>query len=121
MIGSQRLEHPTSSSGNDIKLIGKYFFPFIYRPVDCRIHKLSWDPYFFNTSIPPFRFDKLLFRKIANAIDDTEIKAAVRKIRLYDSGDGNEAEISSISDSTNTWFACRYIPAITGPTEDPIR
>ena len=71
--------------------------------------------------MPPFRFDILLFRRIANAIDETEIKAAVRKIRLYDSGDGNEAEMASVSDSTNTWFACRYIPAITGPTEDAIR
>ena len=69
----------------------------------------------------PLRFDVLLFRRIANAIDDTEIKAAVRKIRLYDSGDGNEAEIPSVSDSTSTWFACKYMPAITGPTEDPIR
>jgi hypothetical protein len=65
----------------------------------------------------PFQFDILLFRRIANATDDTEIKAAVRKIRLYDSGDGNEAEILS----TNTWFACKYMPAMTGPTEDPIR
>jgi len=71
--------------------------------------------------IPPFQFDILLFRRIANAIDDAEIKAAVRKIRLYDSGDGNEAIIPAVSDFTNTWFACKYIPAMTGPTEDPIR
>ena len=56
------------------------------------------EPYFLNTSI---WLDILLFRRIANAIDDTEIKAAVRKIRLYDSGDGNEAEILPVSDSTN--------------------
>ncbi|MPZ08139.1 MAG: hypothetical protein GEU26_17275 [Nitrososphaeraceae archaeon] len=70
--------------------------------------------------MPPFRFDILLFRGIADAIDETEIKAAVGKIRLYETGDGYEAEIPSVSDSTNTWFACRYLPAITGPTEDPI-
>src|SRR5207244_13530201 len=66
-----------------------------------------------------FTFDIFLFRRIANIIDDTEMKAAVRKIRLYDSGDGNEADIPP--DFTNTCFACIYIPAITGPTEDPIR
>jgi hypothetical protein len=49
----------------------------------------------------PFQFDILLFRRIANATDDTEIKAAVRKIRLNDSGDGNETEILPVSDSTN--------------------
>ena len=69
--------------------------------------------------IHPSLLDILLFRRIANAIDDAEIKAAVRKIRLYDSGDGNEA--IAVSDFTNTWFACKYIPAMTGPTEDPIR
>ena len=67
----------------------------------------------------PLRFHIFLFRRIANTIDDTEIKAAVRKIRLNDSGDGNEADIPP--DFTNTCFACIYIPAITGPTEDPIR
>ena len=71
--------------------------------------------------IPPCLFDILLFRRTANAIDDAEIKAAVRMIRLYDSGDGNEAKILSVADCTNTWFACKYIPAMTGPTEDPIR
>ncbi len=50
-----------------------------------------------------------------------KLRRAVRKIRLYDSGDGNEAGMPCVSDSTNTWFACIYIPAITGPTEDPIR
>jgi hypothetical protein len=63
--------------------------------------------------------DKFLFRKIANTIDANEIKVAVSKIRLYDSKDGNEVEM--LPDFTNTWFACMYIPAITGPTEDPIR
>jgi hypothetical protein len=48
-----------------------------------------------------FRFDVLLCRRIAKAIDDTETKAAVRKIRLYDSGDGNEAEMPPASDFTN--------------------
>jgi hypothetical protein len=43
----------------------------------------------------------------------------VRKIRLYDSEDGNEDEIPS--DFINAWFACIYIPAITGPSEDPMR
>ena len=71
--------------------------------------------------IPPSLLDILLFRRIANAIDDAEIKTAVRKIRLYDSGDGNEAIILSVPECTNTWFACKYIPAMTGPTEDPIR
>ena len=45
--------------------------------------------------------------------------AAVRKIRLYDSGNGNEVNMPR--DVTNTWFVCKYIPAITGPAEDPIR
>jgi hypothetical protein len=49
------------------------------------------------------------------------MKAAVRKMRLYETGDGNGVKILSVSDSTNTWFVCIYIPAITGPTEDPIR
>ena len=41
----------------------------------------------------PLRFDILLFRRIANITDDNEIKVAVRKIILYDSGDGNEVVI----------------------------
>jgi hypothetical protein len=32
-------------------------------------------------------------------MDEIEIKAAVRKVRSYDSGDGNEAKILSVSDS----------------------
>ena len=63
-----------------------------------RKSKLSWDPY---SLMPPFRFEILLFRRIANAID--------------------EAEMASVSDSANTWLTFRYIPAITYPTEDPIR
>jgi len=63
----------------------------------------------------------LPFRSIGNTIEDTEIKVAVRNIRLYESEDGYEAEIPSVSNSTNTWSACKYILAITGPTEDPIR
>ena len=43
--------------------------------------------------MPPFGSTYFIFRRIANATDDTGIKAAVRKIRLNDSGDGNEAEI----------------------------
>ena len=35
----------------------------------------------------------ILLRRIANITDDNEIKVAVRKIILYDSGDGNEVEI----------------------------
>ena len=63
-----------------------------------------------------------LIRSIANAIDDTAIKAAIRKIRSYDSREGNEAEmLLFVSDSINTWFACINVPAITGPTEAPIR
>ena len=50
------------------------------------------ESYFFNISTP---VRLLLFRRIANAIDDTEIMAAVSKIRLYESGDGNEAEMLS--------------------------
>jgi hypothetical protein len=60
----------------------------------------------------------LLIRNIANTIDITAINAAVRKVRSYDSGDGNEAEILFVSDSINIWFACINVPAITGPTED---
>jgi hypothetical protein len=63
----------------------------------------------------------LLIRNIANTIDITEINAAVRNVKSYDSGDGNEAEILFVSDSIDTWFACRNDPAITGPTEAPIR
>jgi hypothetical protein len=70
------------------------------------------ESYFFNISTP---VRLLLFRRIANAIDDTEIMAAVSKIRLYESGDGNEAEMLSFSDSTNTWFACIYnLPSSSG-------
>ena len=36
-------------------------------------------------------------------------------------GEGNEAEISFVSDSVFTWFSCKNVPAIIGPTEAPIR
>ena len=71
--------------------------------------------------MPPFLPLVLLIRNIANMIDITPNNAAIRKVRSYDSGDGNEAEILFASDSINTWFACKNVPAITGPTEAPIR
>jgi hypothetical protein len=37
----------------------------------------------------------ILIRRIENAIDDIEIKAAVSKIRLNESKDGNEAECTN--------------------------
>ena len=81
--------------------------------------------YLFGISIslvPPFWCLVLLIRSIANAIEDIAIKATVRNIRSYDSGEGNEVEmLLLVSDSINTWFACIYVPAITGPTEAPIR
>ena len=71
--------------------------------------------------MPPFLPLVLLIRNIANMIDITPNNAAIRKVRSYDSGDGNEAEILFVSDSINTWFACKNVPAITGHTEAPIR
>lgn len=58
----------------------------------------------------------------ANAIDVAEIKVAVRKIKLYDSEDGNE-EVDGIDifARKSTWFASICIPAITGPIDAPIR
>ena len=85
---------------------------------------MYWSLHLFGIPISlasPFRFLVLLISRIANAIDDTAIKVAVRNVRSYDSGDGNEAEILSVSDSTNTWSDCINVPAITGPTEAPIR
>ena len=52
--------------------------------------------------MPLFLSLVLLIRNIANTIDITAINAAVRKVRSYDSGDGNEAEILFVSDSINT-------------------
>jgi hypothetical protein len=48
---------------------------------------------------PPFLCLVLLNSNIANTIDTTAIKATVRKVRPYDSGDGNVAETLFISDS----------------------
>jgi len=39
---------------------------------------------------------------LANVMDDTEIKVAVKKIRLYDCADGKDAEILFVPNSTNT-------------------
>jgi hypothetical protein len=64
--------------------------------------------------VSPFLPLVLLIRNIANTIDITAINVAVRKVRSYDSGDGNEAEILFVSDSIITWFACKNVPAITG-------
>jgi hypothetical protein len=44
---------------------------------------------------PPFLCFVLLNSNIANTIDITAIKAEIRKVRSYDSGDGNEAETVS--------------------------
>lgn len=66
--------------------------------------------------VSPFLFLVLLIKNSANTIDITAINAAVRNVRSYDSGDGNEAEILFDSGSMITWFACRNDPAITGPT-----
>jgi hypothetical protein len=74
-----------------------------------------------NSLVPPFWFLVLLIRDTANMIDITAINAAVRKVRSYDSGDGNEVEILFVSDSIVTWFACINVPAITGPTDAPTR
>ena len=58
-------------------------------------------------------------------MDVAEIKVAVRKIKLYDSEDGNEEVDGMIGIDVfvckNIWFASIYIPAITGPTDAPMR
>jgi hypothetical protein len=61
----------------------------------------------------------------ANTTDVPDIKVAVRKIRLYDSEDGNK-EVDAVrgiglSVCKDTWFASIYIPAITGPIDAPMR
>jgi hypothetical protein len=59
------------------------------------------------------------------ATDVPDIKVAVRKIKLYDSEDGNEevdaAGETVLSACKDTWFASIYIPAITGPIDAPMR
>jgi len=55
--------------------------------------------------------------KIDNPIGTSEVRATVKNIRLYESGEGNEP----ITPFTNTWFACMYIPAIAGPIEAPTK
>lgn len=61
----------------------------------------------------------------ANAMDVAEIKVAVRKIKLYDSEDGKEEANDIVGIDVfvckDTWFTSIYIPAITGPTDAPIR
>jgi len=53
-----------------------------------------------------------------STIDTTESNVAVRNIKLYDWGSGNEEPLMPL---TNAWFACKNIPAMTGPTEVPIK
>lgn len=62
--------------------------------------------------------DGLFFILPTSTIDTTESNAAVRKIKLYDWGAGNEVPLMPL---TNAWFACIIIPAMTGPTEVPIK
>lgn len=61
----------------------------------------------------------------ANATDAPEIRVAVRKIKSYDSEDGNEVVDAvgemGLSACKDTWFASIYIPAITGPIDAPMR
>ena len=59
----------------------------------------------------------LFFIPPASTIDTTESNVAVRNIRLYDRGAGNEEPLIPL---TNAWFACINIPAMTGPTEVPL-
>ena len=67
--------------------------------------QLRQNPYFLNN---PIWLEILLFRRIGNAIDDTEIKAAVRRIRLKDSGDGMKLKYCpSLVLQISDWIAYR--------------
>jgi len=67
--------------------------------------------------LPSIAFDVLLFITVNSTMDTIDIRIAVINIRLYDCDAGNEPTIPSMV----VWYICINIPAITGPTDVPIK
>ena len=61
-------------------------------------------------------FDILLFKNKEKVNDTTDSTAAVKKIILNDSGEGNKPIVPSIE----IWNVCIYVPAKAGPIAIPM-